>query len=220
MVKLKYLEMKSIELKCCHCGNSFNKSLGEYNRQIRDTKGLAKFFCDSSCSAKSRGKIKQQIQKTCKCGNTFTTSTESKHCSVRCASFYSMSPSRKQAMLKAAINSRFTKHETLEVVANALRAREWHKYTEIDSILTLMERDYQFEYNLPGTRFIYDLAIFDSRLLIEFDEKYHLSIKKQDAVKDLAAIENGWELIRIDVRELQAPYPQGLVYFLFSNGSM
>lgn len=208
--------MSLIEIKCSGCGALFDKPLKEYNRQNRLRNGAARFYCTSRCSDKARI-INTEVSKTCKCGKVFVTKTDSNHCSRRCASFYSLSDTRLEAMLIGSSNTRITSDNCLPSVASRLRSREWKKYEELDGFLLLMEFEYQFEFHLPDTRFIYDLAVFNKRLLIEFDEEYHRYNTKSDDEKDQAAIDQGWEIVRIDVRDFEAPYPEGLIYFLLSN---
>lgn len=41
-------DMKTINCKCSVCGNTFDKKLNEYNRQIKN--GRTKFYCSLKCS--------------------------------------------------------------------------------------------------------------------------------------------------------------------------
>lgn len=110
-------------------------------------------------------------------------------------------------MIAGSEQTRFVSNQGhLTVVANSLRAREWGKYENLHSYLLCHEEAHQFEYNIPGTRFIYDLALFEPRTLIEFDEPHHAYRKNNDTEKDKAAVENGWALLRIDVTGFELPF--------------
>lgn len=45
--------MKKIELHCGECGELFEKSLSEYNRQIKNGRQKDRFFCSRSCTGKA-----------------------------------------------------------------------------------------------------------------------------------------------------------------------
>ncbi len=202
--------MKTISLTCCHCQKVFQKYIGEYNRQLREKGANAKFYCSFNCNGQSR--VKAAVKKICKCGNEFETRTDSNHCSTRCASFFSMTPSRLAAITSASSGTRFQSKVVTEANASALRSREWSKYTSVDSYLLCHEYNYQFEYLLPGTNFIYDLVIFDKKLLIEFDEIYHKNNVAADEIKTAAAKQQGWKLYRIDVSNNTIPYNYELTF--------
>lgn len=74
-----------------------------------------------------------------------------------------------------------------------------------------------FEYHLPNTGWIFDLALFDLGVLVEFDERYHFTIvqRDSDALKDSVAQELGWEVCRVNTNGMKAPYPIKLLNWLF-----
>lgn len=75
-----------------------------------------------------------------------------------------------------------------------LRRREGWKYLALQGCLA--DRPHQFEYELES--YVYDLALFDVSILVEFDGPYH-SGKNQsivDQTKDLIARRHGFVVVR------------------------
>jgi very-short-patch-repair endonuclease len=60
----------------------------------------------------------------------------------------------------------------------------------------LGDRPHEFEYSLEP--YVFDLALFDSMTLVEFDGPYHNDYKqrKVDRLKDKAALEAGFTIAR------------------------
>jgi len=89
----------------------------------------------------------------------------------------------------------------------ALKLREAWKYQEIKNILDIKEIRHEFEFGMGN--FIYDLALFDTKILIEFDGLGHgyQCVKEYEDEKDQWAIENGWKIFRIKVRSNMAIDP-------------
>lgn len=60
----------------------------------------------------------------------------------------------------------------------------------------LQNRPHEFEFALGG--FVFDLALFDTKVLVEFDGPYHLHSDQAevDAQKDQAAINAGFLIVR------------------------
>jgi len=85
--------------------------------------------------------------------------------------------------------------------ASALRSRESWKYTVLRGYLESIDLHFQFEYHLPDTPYIYDLALLDSMILVEFDGEYHNypARREKDLKKDEAAYQSGWRLVRVPV---------------------
>ncbi len=46
---------------------------------------------------------------------------------------------------------------------------------------------------------IFDLALIDRNILVEFDGREHLYMSEIDAEKDLAAANEGWRVVRVEV---------------------
>ena len=83
-------------------------------------------------------------------------------------------------------------------------ANECWKYEKIDKILKDKNINYKFEYPMIGNDklYIYDLALIDKKIIIEFDEKHHNDTRQRkiDAIKNEIAITSGWEIKRIKVK--------------------
>ena len=132
--------------------------------------------------------------------------------SKRCASLYSMTPERLAAMTAASANTRFQPQGSTGAIARSLAVREADKYESVDSFLLCHDEVYQFEFHLSGTNYIFDLALPQRRLFIEFDESYHSYRVEADAAKTKAAEQQGWTVHRIDVAGVSKPYPYELIY--------
>lgn len=109
--------------------------------------------------------------------------------------------------MAASEKTRFQSGNVSTFVASSLRVREADKYTEIEKYLRLRGRNFVFEYHLPGTRRIYDIAILDYKIFIELDEKHHRNDFWNDAEKDVIAGQQGWLVYRIDMTGYTKPYP-------------
>ena len=187
-------------MRCFWCEKEFNILKKEYTRQIK--RGREYFFCSLSCSVQytnsKRLDLRKKIKKVCpQCHKSFETmsgSKESTFCSRSCASAGSVTEKRRKM---GKINSKFLPH-TIEQIAKGLRRREWHKYKDIDKILNTLDIKHQFEYSMQEIG-IFDLAIFEQKILIELDGKYHnnLKQKKVDDNKDALAKIVGWDVVRI-----------------------
>lgn len=166
---------KTITLKCLNCGNFFEKELAEYKRQMK--KGNHNFFCNNSCSAKyNNQKLKKQdIEKICPvCQKKFITKTGVKQktfCCRSCASKGSVNEKRRQAGKQATKNNFSPETYSIERVQNLLRHRENWKYKKIQEYLDNLDILYEFEYIIEN--YIYDLALIDEKVIIEFDGKEH-----------------------------------------------
>jgi very-short-patch-repair endonuclease len=78
-----------------------------------------------------------------------------------------------------------------------LKIREGHKYTKLADFLTSRGVHHEFEYPLGD--FVFDLALFNQRILVEFDSPYHSCepMGVRDNLKDNAAVVEGWTVLRI-----------------------
>ncbi len=204
-----------LELICSSCGNKFLKLEKEVKRQQKNKGTDTPFYCSSKCQGDARRIIKLPVSKTCECGNGFETTTDASYCGRNCASKYSgleirSKPEFIEKLINSGIKSRFS-HDNLDKVANSLRVREWSKYDLVHHYLLICSISHSFEYSLPNTRWIYDLAIHDLSLLIEFDESYHKSIVDLDIAKEQDANKEGWNLVRVDVTKESIPYSPNLI---------
>lgn len=98
------------------------------------------------------------------------------------------------------------KNFTIENSAKGLLTREGWRYKALQEYLDSVQEPHQFEY--PLGRYVYDLALFNKRVLVEFDELYHTAQeqKRIDLAKDQYALSQGWEVVRIPV-EVGKPIP-------------
>lgn len=197
-------------LQCDHCGNDFHRSTKEVNRHIK--RGWDNSYCSQDCAIKhlntSRGCPVEEIIKECKyCGKEFTTVTGSKStsfCSRSCASKGSVTDLRRRTSLE--VSKKHFLHggiHGLESIARLMKKREGWKYVELEALLKSLDINHEFEFLLPSTNYIYDLALFDQKLLIEFDGPDHKGLKQiaKDKVKEMVATVSGaWNVVRIEVQ--------------------
>jgi very-short-patch-repair endonuclease len=194
--------MKTIELRCANCGVLFKKPLKEFTRQTK--RGRSKFFCSLSCAANKLNEKRKAslIIKICPvCNSKFDTlrnRKESTFCSRSCASKGSVTELRREVARRNGLTTNNLKN--LISTEEALKIREDWKYVDLKEFLDKSNRYYSFEHKVGN--YIYDLALFDSRLLVEFDSPYHNGDKQKaiDKLKDLNAISSGWAIKRIPVR--------------------
>ena len=204
------------ELQCGFCGERFEREKGEINRQRK--KGRQEFFCSLSCGAKysnaKRDDLRVEITKICPvCTTEFKTMTgckSSTFCSRVCASKGSLTEKRLKAEKEAGLSHRdnlISAHESLHI-------RECWKYEKLKSFLSVLKESYEFEY--PMGSYVYDLALVDRKIFIEFDGTYHSGSKQKevDEQKNLCAKISGWEIYRIDVKPNTVIDPQQ-IYGLF-----
>lgn len=209
--------MKTTIITCHWCKKQVDRPTNEVNRQLRN--GATRFFCSGSCARKYgnslRDDLRINVTKICPhCKNSFDTMTgckEPTYCSRKCASAASVTPTRREAARR---NNNLS--HSLEQSANGLRTREMWKYENLQHYLTQNGIVHQFEYCV-GTG-IYDLAIFEKHLLIEFDGPYHQQRlqRQKDAAKDTQAIELGWCVVRIPV-EQEYVFPPAILQFVVDS---
>jgi very-short-patch-repair endonuclease len=104
-----------------------------------------------------------------------------------------MNPERREAQRQGG----FARAGNLIPPEKTLKIREGEKYASL--VVTLKQRGvlYEFEYRIGDV--IFDLALLDRKLLVEFDGPYH-TWKGQvlrDGEKDQIAKRNGWNLLRV-----------------------
>lgn len=187
-----------IKLKCSNpnCGKEFEKPIGEVNRKIK--KGCTEFYCSISCSGiKNKKRQLPIVQKICPvCGKIFETKSGAKEatfCSRSCASKGSVTDARRNAGKKSA-SSNFLEGSP-EQIQKILKEREKWKYTKIEKFLIFLKEKFEFEYLIGN--YIYDLAFFERRIIVEFDGPDHQYADESE--KDKNARDNGWKLFRLNV---------------------
>lgn len=197
-----------VHVPCWRCGVTVAKELGEVNRAKRLGRQL---FCSRTCSAESANESRrsQVFEAPCPtCGVTFETSTHNKakrHCSRSCASKGSMTDGRRAAQRAAGL-----KHaNNLQDQATTLKTREAWKYAALKK--ALRGRRHEFEFKLG--RFVFDLALLDERILIEFDGPHHQDARQLavDARKDRLAKRHGFRIERRRVRPAIVISPDTIV---------
>ena len=196
-----------IEITCAYCGKKSLKPAKEIERQKR--KGRKKFFCDLSCTAKYKNldKKKPVVKKVCPvCGKEFETSTRKKlnrtYCSRSCASKGSVTDYRRSKAREVGreLQKKYPSG-SVEQIKKIMVSREKRKYAKIEEYLRKENIKHEFEFILGNK--LYDLALIDLNILIEFDGKDH-QLKKgecfeNDRLKDQIATKNGWAIKRVQV---------------------
>ena len=129
----------------------------------------------------------------CPCGKRVKTTTHNKakqHCNRSCASRFSMSDERREAQREAGLQHA----ANLLSTAETLKRREGWKYAALREALA--DREVEFEFELGGR--VFDLALLDTKTLIEFDGPDHQAknIKEDDAAKEAAAEAAGFIVVR------------------------
>ncbi len=190
-----------VALVCDCCGKVFKKDVGEYHRRLR--LGSVKFYCNRKCAGTgvNAGKKKPIVEKKCPvCGKIFFASTKKKgaiFCSRSCASKGSVTEARREAGRRSALDHPIG---TVDNIAKSLRERERRKYAEIKKYLDEFCVDYMFEYPIrhEDQQYIYDLVLFDRRIVVEFDGPNHRSDKETvcaDEKKSYVARSEGFDLM-------------------------
>jgi very-short-patch-repair endonuclease len=214
---------EDVKLKCFWCSNEFYLCAKEYDRQIRNRRSY--FFCSRSCVAKKRNTDKTLpiINKICPiCQKEFWCSISKKtnrtFCSRECASKGSVTDLRRESARKSGLENYNKSNNigTIESIANSLRVREDWKYSLIKSFLNKSNIRYQFEF--PCGSGIFDLALLDLKIFVEFDGPYHrnTTIKKIDDKKVIDAKNFGWNVVRIQSGQNTIIDPK-TIYYLFEN---
>lgn len=186
--------MTWVKVECGSCGAQVEKLLGEVNRAQKLGRRL---FCSLQCTARvaNAPKKAQEIVSVCLCGTRFVTTTKAKaakHCSRACASRFSMNEKRREAQRVGGT----AQSANLISPAEALKRREAWKYSILRE--TLRERPHEFEFELGGC--VFDLALHDTKVLVEFDGPYHTGEQLQtDVRKDKVATVLGYVVVRRSV---------------------
>ena len=188
-------------IKCANCGNHKDIDRSEYNYQVK--RGRKNFFCSRTCSAQfNNQKNKRWFKRNqiCKyCGKSFETEShyEVTFCSRECASAGSITDYRRERMADGGRTSQRLYPTSSKFACTALKSREAWKYAEIKTYLDSLNVAYEFEYLVD--KYIFDLALFDYKIFIEFDSDYHNSTDQQiiDMDKEQTAQRIGWKVIHI-----------------------
>lgn len=192
----------------CHtCGKEKQINKAEYNRRMRGKS--KKFFCSRRCSViygnSLRDDLKTNIEKECpQCGKSFHTKTGCRSptfCSRGCASAgsYLTSPIRIEKCITIATKNLIHNQHTTSL---GLRKREMWKYERIKELLENKNIKHIFEYPLENAYHIFDLALMDYKIFIEFDGADH-NYDPQiavDNIKTEEAYKEGWTVIRVPVQ--------------------
>ena len=135
------------------------------------------------------------------CGKRFRPKRHKvRFCSRGCASAGSVTPYRRRRAVELGManSCNITKPS---VIARSLCTREGPRYQRLSRLLVRHGVSHRFEYNLPGTSVIFDLAIKDqgSKYLVEFDSAYHSEdvVRVKDHKKTRVGEKLGWKVIRI-----------------------
>lgn len=206
-------------LTCLECGKEFPKETKEVTRRIKA--GKTEFFCGLPCSLRYRmretGVTYPTIQLNCPvCGTPFPTTMAPKarkHCSRSCANT-TRDRVVTDAMREAGRRNVVGLHTT-EVIAASLRSREAWKYRELGHVLNSLAVAHTFEF--PLDPFVYDLALHDSKTLVEFDgpdHTYGTEVQATDEQKDLHAQQHGWHVVRVEVEPATAISPSCIRHLL------
>ncbi len=200
------VEMPNVEMvECANCGRPVEKPVGEVTRSRKLGRPM---FCGLSCSAKHRNATRKvrEFEMTCPCGKVFTTTTHNKakrHCLRSCASRFSMSPARRAKQRTGG----FAQKGNLISTQEMMKRREAWKYALL--LGALADRPHEFEFKLGS--YIYDLALLDEKVLVEFDGPEHTSdrrTRKQDKEKDSHAAQLGWRVERRKVENATVIHPK------------
>lgn len=191
------------EISCFVCGKIVKRSLGEIKRSQKLGR---QSFCSISCAAKANNaprRSKEFVTGCPYCGVEFVTSTHNKakrFCSRSCASKGSMSEERREAQRQSG-----KIHCNNFSTAKGLRSREAWKYVALQKYLG--KRHYQFEFEINGC--IFDLALLDKNILVEFDGPYHAREPQlsRDADKDHVANKAGFKVVRRNVESMTVISP-------------
>lgn len=189
--------MTQFHFACAWCGNAASKPVGEVRRSQRLNR---KLYCSYTCAGHGNNvsrRAKVVTRKCPVCATVFQSSTRrraARFCSRVCASKGSVSDvRRKAAQLSGQRSVNFLS------AADTLRRRESWKYAALREYLVQQERPHQFELALDGR--VFDLALFDVSILVEFDGPYHQSPGQRatDRRKTAIAKKHGYALVRLKV---------------------
>jgi very-short-patch-repair endonuclease len=188
--------MAKSTVTCRNCSTSFEKENREINRAAKLGR---EHFCSLACTAQFSNEPRKarEVTKTCPtCKKQFESSTKAKaatFCSSRCATLGSETEERRQGRSRGGRTAAGNLLSTHEV----LKRREAPKYAELEK--ALLGRRHEFEFPLEG--YVFDLALFDQDVLLEFDGRYHEANAQRtvDQEKDRVATKHGFRIVRVEV---------------------
>lgn len=95
--------------------------------------------------------------------------------------------------------------------SETLKHREAWKYIALEAYLVKANRKHEFEFSLG--EYVYDLALFDQKILVEFDEPWHHCPKQQeiDVKKDAYGKTAGFSVIHLNVKPMSVIDPETLI---------
>lgn len=104
-----------------------------------------------------------------------------------------MNEGRREAQRRAGLA---TCAKNLITATDTLRRREAWKYEEVKAFLLSQKREFEFAYTVSGG--IFDLALTDKKVLVEFDGPYHRDRTQaaKDEIKTAAAQQEGFTVVR------------------------
>lgn len=204
----------TITIKCANCSAAKDIDRSEYNYQV--SRGRENFFCSRTCSAQFNNQKNKRwfkrIQVCEYCQKSFETEShyEVRFCSRECASAGSITEYRRQKMSEGGHRGQQLHPGSPADMCKILKTREGWKYEEIKSYLDYANINYEFEYLVD--KYVFDLALFDYKIFIEFDSDYHLNSHQQeiDKLKRETATKLGWSVIHIDT-DSNAVLPSSLI---------
>lgn len=186
--------MAFVEIDCANCNAKVTKEVREFNRAQRLGRRL---FCDLRCAALLANKPRRasKIMIPCPtCGDVMETSSKKrarKFCSRSCASSGSVTAYRREAQRKAGLQHM----GNLCDVSDTLKKREGWKYDQIRLKLQNEGRVFEFEYRIG--RWVFDLALLDAMVLVEFDGPSHAGKQADlDQMKSVDGRSAGFAVIR------------------------
>lgn len=106
---------------------------------------------------------------------------------------------------------------TVESIARMMKIREAWKYVKLETFLSFMGVNHEFEYQLSDTKYVYDLALVENKILIEFDGGITHDRTTQheiDSNKESVARQKGWNIVRIKAQVNQVIEPDALYELL------
>lgn len=207
--------MKMVRVACSRCGTEVDRPAKEVKRSEKLGR---RPFCSSSCSGQDGNELNRRevrdLEMTCPCGRNFMTTDAlraARHCSRGCASKYSMNEVRREAQRQAGLDKKGNLSPAL-----ALKSREAWKYELLQKSLVAAGVDHEFEFEFGG--FIYDLALKDGRILVEFDGPDHKYLVEQDREKSVTAEAAGFVVVHRSVHR-GVPVPVEAISDLVPTGS-
>ena len=181
---------------CPQCGNEAERPRGEVNRSRKLGRPV---FCTQRCAAIHSNASKKSVVFTTNCphcNTSFITSTRNKaakFCSRSCASKGSMTEERRAAQRLGGL----ARVGNLLSAESMLKLRENRKYSAVRAELTRRGVPHEFEYRVGNV--IFDLALTERKILVEFDGPYHRDRTQlvRDGEKDEVGRLHGWVVVRV-----------------------